>query len=309
MILNTGMRTDIPAFFTEWFMNRIRTGYVLVRNPYRSDWITRYELNPDVVDCLVFCTKNPEPMLKYMDELKRFQQYWFVTITPYGKDIEPNVPPKETVMQNFIRLSDAVGIHCVCWRYDPIFIDNIYTVERHISDFEQMCKTLSGHTEVCVISFIDLYEKVKRNFPQVREVSVQERIQIGKSFVAIGKRYGITIKGCAEGTELAAYGVDCTGCMTKETFEKAMGCKLNVPKKKSPRAECDCLLGTDIGAYDTCGHLCRYCYANSNQENVRQNLKAHNPDSPLLLGSLRDGEEIHPAKQESWIDNQLTLFD
>ena len=309
MIINTGMRTDIPAFYTEWFMNRIRAGYVLVRNPYRPDWITRYELNPDVVDCLVFCTKNPAPMLKYMNELNRFQQYWFVTITPYGKDIEPNVPPKETVMQDFIRLSDVVGIHRVCWRYDPIFIDNIYTVERHISDFEQMCKTLSGHTEVCVISFIDLYEKVRRNFPQVREVSAQERIQIGKSFAAIGKRYGITIKSCAEGTELAAYGVDCTGCMTKETFEKAMDCKLNVPKKKSSRAECDCLLGTDIGAYDTCGRLCRYCYANSNQENVRQNMKAHNPDFPFLLGALRDGEEIHPAKQESWIDSQLTLFD
>ena len=308
MIINTGMRTDIPAFYTEWFMNRIRAGYVLVRNPYRPDWITRYELRPDVVDCLAFCTKNPAPMLEYMDELKRFHQYWFVTITPYGKEIEPNVPPKETVMQDFIRLSEIVGTGSIGWRYDPIFIDETYTADRHISDFEQMCKTLSGHTEVCVISFIDLYEKVKRNFPSVRSLTKQERIQIGKAFAEIGRRYGITIKGCAEGTELATYGVDCAGCMTKETFEKALGCKLNVPKKKSPRAECSCLLGTDIGAYDTCGHLCRYCYANSNKENVKRNLKAHNPDSPFLLGELRKGEEIHPAKQESWIDNQLTLF-
>ena len=258
MIINTGMRTDIPAFYAEWFINRIKAGYVLVRNPYRLDWVTRYELNPDDVDCLAFCTKNPAPILPYMEYLKPFNQYWFVTITPYGKETEPNVPPKEKVMEDFIRLSEIVGVNCVGWRYDPIFIDSTYTLERHISDFEQMCKTLSGHTEVCVISFIDLYEKVKRNFPGVREVTPYERAEIGKAFAEIGSRYGITIKGCAEGTDLAKYGVDCTGCMTKETFEKALGCKLNVPKKKSPRAECNCLLGTDIGAYDTCGHLCRY---------------------------------------------------
>ena len=159
MIINTGMRTDIPAFYSEWFMNRIRAGFVLVRNPYHPDQITRYELNPDVVDCLAFCTKNPAPMLKHLDELKAYHQYWFVTITPYGRDVEPNVPPKEKVMQDFIMLSETIGISSVGWRYDPIFIDSTYTLDRHISDFEQMCRTLSGYTHVCVISFIDLYEK------------------------------------------------------------------------------------------------------------------------------------------------------
>lgn len=307
MILNTGMRTDIPAFYAEWFINRIKAGYVLVRNPYRPDWITRYELNPDIVDCLAFCTKNPAPMFLYMDNLKAFHQYWFVTITPYGKETEPNVPDKEKVMQNFIRLSKIVGIDCIGWRYDPIFIDDYYPIERHISDFEQMCRTLSGYTDVCVISFIDLYKKVMRNFPQVREVTTYERAEIGKAFAEIGRRYGITVKTCAEGADLAKYNIDCTGCMTKSTFEKAIHCKLNIPKKKSPRAECACVLGTDIGAYDTCGHLCRYCYANSNQANVKRNLKAHNPDSPFLIGELKKGEIIHPAKQESWISHQLTL--
>ena len=260
MIINTGMRTDIPAFYSEWFMNRIREGFVLVRNPYCPERITRYELNTDVVDCLAFCTKDPAPMLKYLNELKAYHQYWFVTITPYGKEIEPNVPPKEEVMQSFITLSRSVGIDCVGWRYDPIFIDRIYTPERHINDFELMCKTLSGHTKVCVISFIDLYEKVKRNFPQARTVAQQERIALGKAFADIGSRYGITIKACAEGNDLAPYGVDCGGCMTRQTFEKAIGSNIIVPKKRSQRAECACVLGTDIGAYDTCGHLCRYCY-------------------------------------------------
>ena len=308
MIINTGMRTDIPAFYSEWFMNRIREGFVLVRNPYCPERITRYELNTDVVDCLAFCTKDPAPMLKYLDELKAYHQYWFVTITPYGKEIEPNVPPKEEVMQSFITLSRSVGIDCVGWRYDPIFIDRVYTPERHINDFELMCKTLSGHTKVCVISFIDLYEKVKRNFPQARTVTQQERIALGSAFADIGRRYGITIKACAEGNDLAPYGVDCGGCMTRQTFEKAIGSNIIVPKKRSQRAECACVLGTDIGAYDTCGHLCRYCYANYDHENVRRNMRIHDPDSPLLVGKVQAGELIHQAVQESWIDRQLSFF-
>ncbi len=308
MIINTGMRTDIPAFYSEWFMNRIRAGFVLVRNPYRPELITRYELSPDVVDCIAFCTKDPAPMLKHLEELKAYHQYWFVTITPYGKEIEPNVPPKDKVMQDLILLSKAVGIDCVGWRYDPIFIDSTYTIERHYSDFEQMCKTLSGYTNVCVISFIDLYEKVKRNFPQAREVTQKERISIGEKFAQIGKKYGIKIKACAEGTELSEYGVDCAGCMTRETFENAVGSHLNIPKRKSQRAQCNCVLGTDIGAYDTCGHFCKYCYANYNHENVRRNMLLHDRNSPFLVGQLNDDEAVREAKQESWIDSQLTIF-
>ena len=308
MIINTGMRTDIPAFYSEWFINRIREGYVMARNPYRPDWITRYELDPEVVDCIAFCTKNPAPMLKNLDELKRFNQYWFVTITPYGKDVEPSVPLKETVMQDFIKLSDSVGVNCIGWRYDPIFIDNTYTLERHISDFKEMCNTLSGYTQVCVISFIDLYEEVIRNFPQVKTVTPQERITIGKAFAEIGHQFGITIKACAEGNDLAPYGVDCKGCMTKETFEAAIGSTLDIPKKKSQRKECCCVLGTDIGAYDTCGHLCRYCYANYNIENVRRNIHLHDPSSPLLVGTLPNGVVIHKSDQISWINKQLSLF-
>lgn len=308
MIINTGMRTDIPAFYSEWFINRIRAGFVLVRNPYRPELITRYELSPDLVDCIAFCTKDPAPMLNYLEELKAYNQYWFVTITPYGKEIEPNVPPKENVMRDLISLSKAVGIDCVGWRYDPIFIDETYTIERHFSDFELMCKTLSGYTKVCVISFIDLYEKVKRNFPQAREVTRKERISIGEKFAQIGEKYGIKIKACAEGAELAAYGVDCAGCMTRETFENAVGSHLNIPKRKSQRAQCNCVLGTDIGAYDTCGHFCRYCYANYNHENVKRNMCLHDPNSPLLVGQLNDGEAVREAKQESWLDSQLTIF-
>src|SRR5574344_724683 len=146
MIINTGMRTDIPAFYSEWFVNRLRDGFVYTRNPYNPIQVTKYRLTPDVVDIIAFCTKNPAPMMPYMDLLKPYGQYWFVTITPYGKEIEPNVPDKKTVMHNFIELSRIVGKDSMGWRYDPIMITDVYSVERHISDFEDMTRMLAGYT-------------------------------------------------------------------------------------------------------------------------------------------------------------------
>ena len=301
------MRTDIPAFYSRWFLNRIKEGYVLVRNPYNPSAVTKYRIDPTVVDLIAFCTKNPAPMLEHMDILKPYGQYWFVTITPYGKEIEPNVPDKAKVIKDFKTLSETVGIDSVGWRYDPIFITEKYSLDFHLETFEKMAKEFSGYTHTCVISFIDLYKKVVNNFPQVREVNKAERIKIGKTFAEIGKKYGITIKACAEGDELRPYGVDCDGCLTKSTYETALHTKLNMPKRKGQRGACACFLGNDIGAYDTCKHLCKYCYANTNPKAVLYNSKLHNPNSPFLLGSHQPGDKIHEARQESWIDNQLIL--
>lgn len=308
MILHTGMRTDIPAFYAEWFVNRLQEGYVMVRNPYNPVQVTKYILSPDVVDAIAFCTKNPEPFLPYMDMVKEYGQYWFVTITPYGKEIEPNVPDKEQVMKSFQKLSEIVGINSIGWRYDPIFISEKYSLEWHVEKFEYMASKLSGYTNTCVISFIDLYQKVLRNFPEVREVKRDERITLAKELVRIGNQYGITINACAEGNELASYGVDCGGCMTVDVFEKAIDCALEVPKVKGARSECGCLLGCDIGAYNTCEHLCKYCYANYDAKTVIENVQRHNPKSPLLIGELYRDDVINIAKQKSWKDIQLKLW-
>ena len=201
MIINTGNRTDIPAYFSDWFYNRIKEGYVYARNPYYPSQVTKYKLTPDVVDCLCFCTKNPEPMIERLDELKGFGQFWFVTITPYDKDIEQNVPNKEKVMESLKKLSSVIGPEKVIWRYDPIFISEKYSLKIHLENFEKMASNLSGYTEECIISFVDLYEKTKRNFPGVREVSKEEREIIAKEFVCIGTKYNINKKTCAEGYE------------------------------------------------------------------------------------------------------------
>lgn len=273
MIIQTGMRTDIPAFYSKWFLNRIREGYVLVRNPYNPSQVTKYSLSPEVVDLIAFCTKNPAPMLSHMDVLKSYGQYWFVTITPYGKDIEPNVPDKEN------------------------------------SEFEKMAETLSGYTQSCVISFIDIYKKVERNFPYAREVSKQNRITLGKELIRIADRYGMTVRPCAEGNDLEPFGEDCSGCMTVNTFESALHSHLDVPKRKNNQrnGQCACLLGVDIGAYDTCGHLCKYCYANTNATLVKENMRKHDPASPFLVGGNMTGDVIHKAQQKSWIDRQMRL--
>ena len=306
MILNTGLRTDIPGFFSEWFYNRIDEGFVYVRNPYAKNQIYSYKLDPALIDCLIFCTKNPRPMLENLEKIDKFNQYWHITITPYEKEIEPNVPPVDDVLESFKYLSKRLGKENVTLRYDPIFINEEYTLEKHIESFEYMLNSLSGYTTEAIISFIDLYEKTIRNFPGVREVSKEERLKIGEEFARIGRENNLNIKTCVEGTELDKFGIDSSGCMTKEVIERAINKNLNIPKQKARNGECYCLLNNDIGEYNTCNHGCLYCYANSNKRLVKRNLKLHDPKSPILIGEIKEDDIIIERKQESCISNEKT---
>ena len=308
MIINTGQRTDIPAFYAEWFANRLREGVVCVRNPYNPSQVSRYRLDPTVVDVIGFCTKDPTPMFPYMDLLKNYGQYWFVTITPYGRDMEPNVPDKNRLLEDFKRLSEQVGVNAIGWRYDPILLSERYTTAYHLRAFETMASALEGYTQTAVISFIDLYPKVRRNFPEAREVRAEERIRLGKALIEIASTHGMIVKPCAEGDELAPYGADCGGCMRLGDYEKAIGKKLSAPKRKGTRAGCACHLACDIGAYNTCKHLCKYCYANAEPTRVLTQSRLHDPRSPFLIGNYRDGDVIHDVPQRSWIDPQQKLF-
>ena len=308
MIINTGQRTDIPAFYSTWFANRLKEGFVCVRNPFNPAQVSRYRLDPEVVDVIGFCTKNPAPMFAHMDLLKEFGQYWFVTITPYGRDIEPNVPDKHRLLEDFGKLSDMVGKNAVGWRYDPVFISDKYSEDYHLRAFGKMAAALDGYTETVVISFIDLYPKVRRNFPEALEVTKEQRLSLGKAFIEIASSHGMTVKPCAEGDELAAFGADCGGCMRISDYEKAIGKHLDAPALKGARAQCACYLSCDIGAYNTCRHLCRYCYANAEPEKVLQRSRLHDPQSPFLIGNYMDGDVIHDVPQVSWIEKQEYLI-
>ena len=301
MILNTGQRTDIPAFFSDWFFRRVREQYALVRNPFFPEKVARYRIAPDVVDVISFCTKNPEPMIGRLGLLRDFPQMWFVTITPYGKDIEPFAPSKPAAVAAFRDLSAMVGARAVVWRYDPVFITKKYSESFHVEAFAEMAEALKGFTCTCVASFIDLYKKTRRNFPSAREVPLETQKALATSFAASAKKAGMRLKLCAESQALAECGADTSGCMTRKAVEEAAGFSIKAPAGKAmARKECACLLGADIGAYNTCAHGCLYCYANADSAAVQRNLKAHDPASPFLIGGFLPGDIVRDAAQKSW---------
>ena len=307
MLIFASGRTDIPAFYSEWFMNRIREGFVDVRNPYYGDQVSRYRLVPDLVDCLVFCTKNPQPMIRHIPELRErgFALYFFVSITPYGSDIEPNVPAKQQLIESFISLSQAAGVQCVCWRYDPIFIDARYSPAYHERAFTAIADRLAGHTGRCIISFIDLYEKTKRNFPGIRAVTAAEQEELGRAFGTVGAEKGLHIESCAEKIDLSRFGILPGACISRGVVERAGGIKLRQnPGVQKLRSGCGCLPMHDIGAYNSCPHLCRYCYANYDAQLVRKNAARHDPNSSFLLGSASGKDSLHQAQQQSFRDRR-----
>ncbi len=307
MILNTGTRTDIPAFFHKWFLNRIDDGFVCSRNPYNGE-IYKYDINCEVVDCICFCSKNPRPLVRHLDIIEDFNQFWFLTVNPYGNDIEPNVPDYKKVIKTFGDVASTLKRDAIAWRYDPIFITEKYGLDFHIEKFEEMASELSEFTSDCTISFIDMYNKVLRNFPEAREVTTEEQLIIGENFARIADKYGIKMKTCVEGTLLDQFGFDSTGCMTKQVLEKAIGNNLKVPRGKYKNRQCNCLMGRDIGAYNTCLHGCKYCYANSNMKLVKRNQKLHNPDSPLLIGEVKESDVVKEVNEPSFIDVQQKLI-
>ena len=307
MILNTGSRTDIPAFYSTWFANRLREGFVMVRNPYYPQLVTTYALDPDTVDVISFCTKNPEPMLKHMELLKPFRQLWYVTLTPYGKDIEPNVPDKHEIIRSIQKLAEQVGRDAVIWRYDPIFLSEKYSMEYHVHAFQTIASQLSGSIGKVVISFLDLYAKTRRNFPEGKEVDPEDQITIVKHITEIAGAEGMRVYTCHEAEALSAYGVDTGGCMSQKTVEDSIHEKLEIPRLTAAREGCMCLLGNDIGVYNTCTHFCRYCYANYDQEAVLRNIRRHDPDSPMLIGNVQPGDKVTEAVQKSYRSRQLRL--
>ena len=310
MIINTGQRTDIPAFYSKWLINRIKEGYVLVRNPYYPNLVTKFKLDPKVVDVIGFCTKNPRPMFKYLDYLKPFGQFWYITITGFGRDIEPNVPSIDSIIEDFKYLSNQIGKNAIGFRYTPIIINEKYTLDYHIRTFEKIASSLDGYTNLCVFGFLDLYDKLALFHKELNDCSDNEKIIIAKEFKKIADKHNMKLRLCSKEKWLAEYGIDVNGCMMLEDYENAIGKRLILKSNMQARKNyCSCLIANDIGFYNSCPHLCRYCYANGDKNKVVKNYQMHNVNSPLLIGELNENDEIKEAKQESWIDNNPTLFD
>lgn len=306
MIISASRRTDLPALYPEWLMNRLRAGEVLVPNPYNRKKVSRVELSPDTVDCLVFWTKNPDPLVPYLKEIDDmgYPYYFEVTITDYAKDMEPNVPSTEEMMASFILLSEKIGKERMDLRFDPIILSEEYSLAYHVERFETMCKWLHNYTERCIISFVD--ECRGKGF---RELETEDMEEIGKKLSEIASRYDLPLYTCAERVDLSAYGIQHSSCIDKNKIERITGMRMDLKKDKGQRPECGCVESVDIGVYDTCTHGCKYCYATGTTDSVAKKHEMHDPESPLLIGHLRGDEVITDRKMTTKRDDQLSLFD
>lgn len=303
MIVSVSRRTDIPAFYSDWFIDKIEQGFLYVMNPFNRKQISKIILTPDTVDCFVFWTKDAAPMMDKLHILNEmgFKYYFQFTLTPYDKDIEPEIRSKDELLNTFVQLSRLVGSKKVVWRYDPILLSNKYNKEYHNRVFEKFCKKLCGSTEKCVISFIDMYAKTKRNTKGLGILQTDEKdmIEIATMLADIAGGYGICIKTCCEKINLSGSNISNGKCIDDKLVEKILGCSVNVKKDDTQREGCGCVKSIDIGQYNTCGHFCTYCYANYNQERVIESMKNHDIHSPLLVGRLRGDETITVREMKS----------
>lgn len=312
MILSVSRRTDIPNYYSEWFFNRLKDGFLYVRNPMNFHQISEIKISPDVVDCIVFWTKNPLPMMERLDELEAYNYYFQFTLTGYGNDVERNLPNKKTsVIPVFQELSNRIGKEKVVWRYDPIFFSNRYNAKYHLKAFRSIAEALSGYTEKCVISFLDIYPKNKKNMDNLLsyDLSDSELREFAKELSNIAKENHIKIGSCAEKVDLDEYGIIHNSCIDKELIEKIIGCKLKINKDKNQRIECGCVESVEVGTYNTCKNGCVYCYANYSAKSVESNFQKYDPLSPLLCGHIEKDDRISTRKVVSLKETQISIFD
>lgn len=290
MILNVSGRTDIVAFYTEWFMNRYKEGFVDVRNPFNPKMVSR--INFKDVDAILFCTKNPIPILEYLKDIDK-PILFHVTLTPYKNDIEPNVIPKGKVIEAIKKLSGIVGIDKLYVRYDPIFLSDKYNVEYHKKAFAKMCSLLNGYVKQIVVSFIDDYKNVRKNEKVLgfKEFTENDYKEIGTSFSKSAKDNGMTVQTCFEDRNLSEYGFKVGECISHQLAYKLTG---KIYKSWIARKErkCNCVQMVDIGVYNSCKHFCKYCYANYDEKEVNNNFNNHDPKSSLLIGNLKSDDII-----------------
>ena len=310
MLISASRRTDIPTYYAAWFCHRIREGYVLVRNPMNARQISRIPLRPDCVDGIVFWTKNPLPMLDKLRQLDGYMYYFQFTVNAYGQDMERGVPSKNSVIiPAFQRLADLIGPDRVIWRYDPILFNATYTMAHHLRYFEALAKRLAGYTTTCTISFLDWYRHATRRIASlgIQRSTPAQQTWLAKQLAGIAHGCGLRIEACAETLDLRPYGIQPARCVDDRLFARLSGCSINVARDTGQRPACGCASSVDIGAYNTCGNGCAYCYANFSERLVTANTGRHTPQSPLLTGEVGPDDTITERSARSCRMKHLPL--
>ena len=302
MIISASRRTDIPAFYSEWFERRVQEGFLYVRNPMNAHQVSEVSLAPEVVDCIVFWTKNPIPLMGRLGSFEAFPYYFQLTLTGYGRDVEPNVPDKKGVLiPAFKQLSERIGPERVIWRYDPIAFTPKYTAEYHLHAIGEIARMLDGCTEKCVISFVDGYTYNHKALAEMgsEDVRDDQLLEFCKQLAETVRAHGMSVATCAERVDLDAAGIEHNACVDARLIERISGRTIRVSKDKSQRLECGCFASIDVGSYNTCGAGCRYCYARRSDKATERNLLAYDPTSPMLCDALGPDDVVHKREMRS----------
>lgn len=296
MIVSASRRTDIPAFHFEWFLRRLEAGEVLVRNPMNFYQVSRVDLSPEIVDCIVFWTKNPAPMLDKLDRLKDYNFYVQFTINPYDFDLESNLPTKRELLDTFKALSDKIGSDRVIWRYSPVILNARYTEDFHYDMFERFAEELTGYTFQCNLSFIEMYKKITKKMAArgIDDIPEEIKNRMAIEFYKIARENGIKLKACGN-LDLGETGIEPAKCIDDEIISKITGLKFNLKKDKGQDGQCHCVTSVDIGTYNTCLNGCQYCYANAGS-GMDKKVAAHSLDSPFLCSAETERDKVTNRK-------------
>ena len=294
-IVSVSRRTDIPAFYGEWFMNRVRAGWCAVPNPFNSKQVSRVEFDPKNI-VILFWTRWAAPFLKYIDELEQlgYRFYFQYTLVNYPKTIDPNSPSLDKAITAFRRLAERIGPEKVIWRYDPILFSQTTDTDFHLENFANIAERLSGATKQVVISVVDPYENAANRLNrlgkehsdlQYRPFDVSRDGPLFEKLADIAKSHGMGIQSCAEEIDLRPFSIEPGKCIDDVLIGKLFGLDVNHRKDKGQRKACGCVESREIGMYDSCLFGCTYCYATKSFTVADKNHSAHDPQSESLVGS------------------------
>ncbi|NVO00264.1 MAG: DUF1848 domain-containing protein [Geobacteraceae bacterium] len=306
-IISASRRTDIPAFYSDWFMKRIRAGYFYRVNPFNLRQASRVSLMSGDVDAIVFWSKNPGPLARHLDELDDlgYSYYFQFTLNPYEAGFEPHLQPLEERIAVFGGLAGRLGPGRVIWRYDPIILSSSTPVAYHLEQAERLAIRLEGATERMMFSFLSYYGKVAGRLKKLQEQTGigftdiralqhrEELLRLAQGLKAIATSYSMQIYSCAEELDLSQIGIEHGSCVDGGLISELFGSSRQFTRDKHQRSACGCAASVDMGMYDSCPFRCPYCYANKHDAAIEANMKRHNPESASLLHEY----EVEKASQ------------
>lgn len=292
MILSVSQRTDIPKLYSTWLINRLRAQYVYVRNPYDKNTIYNLDLDPKIVDCIIFWTKDPTNIMPYLEEITNlgYTYFFHITITPYKKDIEPNDIDKKSLIDTIIKLSKLIGREKIIIRYDPIFLTDIYDINYHMRSFKKLISILGPYINYVVFNFLDIYPKMKPKMEKLKitDLDLDQRKLLITYFKETCAANNLKLYACMKHCLIDGIDIEMAKCIDGELIEQITGKILNNMTIQTKSRACNCMPYIDIGEYDTCVLNCAYCYANSHTAQTKYKHSKHLVDSPLLIGEVEN---------------------